>query len=113
MNKLNHITAIWLLAMLMSACSMFGSPQVDSAKDAVAVSYATIGASAQSVEDLLRRDVIDADDARFCQAILERAYSFTELAEREALAGKPDSAQAILGRVSSLLSDLERFLAKE
>jgi len=109
------IWLVWLaliLALTLSACGTL-FPQVEGARDGVAVSYASIESGAEVTSSLLRSGTIDAEEARFVQAILERAYALTRIAERETLAGKPDTAQEILERVSSLLTDIEQFLGRK
>lgn len=112
---LHQVWALWLLAALLAGCSQFGliTPKIDSVKDGVAVSYATIDAGAQVTTSLLQEGTIDADGARFSQSILERAYTLTTIAERETLSGKPDSAQEILATVSRLLGDVQQYLGRD
>lgn len=114
-SHLHQIFMLWLVAAVLMGCSSLGgvTPEVKSAKDGVAVSYAAIEGGAEVTTDLLKEGLISTNKARFCQAILERAYALTEIAEREALAGKPAGAKAILATVSRLLVDVQGYLGRE
>lgn len=111
-----HLWALFLCLFMLSGCAQLGlidTPRVNSVKDGVAISYATIESGAEVTTGLLKEGLIDADEARFSQRILERAYALTQIAEREVLAGKPDSAEAILGTASRLLLDVQTFLGRD
>lgn len=100
----------WFAALV--ACSEM-MPKVEGPRDAVAVSYASIEAGADVTGRLLSADTISASEARIAQKILERSFALTKIAEREVLAGKPESAEAILATVSRLLADVQEFLGQE
>lgn len=107
----------FMLAMLLalSACSYIqqNTPEVKSAKDAVAVSYASINAGAQLTTNLLASGTIDANTARSSKSILDRAFGLTEIAERNVLAGQSNDAQAVLRQVNGLISDVQGILGRK
>lgn len=112
-SKIQHVTALCLVALVLQGCSLFQGVQVNTVTDGIAVSAASLqGAYDQVTEDLNvgRITVAEAEDRG---AVLDEVYAMLQLARDSVAAGNPETAEDYLSAANTILLEIERRLRNE
>lgn len=113
---MNHATrqaaARWLVAatvLLVAACTLL-PPAPKNPAEAIAATYATIAAAAETLDARNAAGTITLEQARKAGTMIAEAQAATEAAEIALRAGDPTTAEGRLDLAIAILSRLEEEL---
>jgi len=108
-RRVKTTAALWLLAITVAGCQVFGVPAADTFNKKWAAAVTAVTVVRQQAETLLVARKINADDAQNVQYAADESISGLLIAQ-DLYEVKPEAGEARLNTVINALALLQRYL---
>lgn len=111
MKKLLSIIMLLTAVSFLPACETLGLAPAQNVGQQIAYGYSTLASVRSTTADLLVAKTIKVEDAKMVQALADDARVSLDIARNAIANGLPKDAQAALTLATSVLQQLQKYLA--